>query len=86
VREAAAALELKLKDMLKPVYVAITGKPSGVPLFDAMAILGKDLCRARLRQARAALGEPERLQSARLDEHISPIDELAEELGIADES
>ncbi len=59
VRAVAAELGLKLKDMLKPVYVTITGNPSGVPLFDAMAILGKDLCRARLRQARAALGEAE---------------------------
>jgi glutamyl-tRNA synthetase len=59
VRETAGELGLKLKDMLKPVYVAITGSPSGVPLFDAMGILGKDLCRARLRQARLALGEAE---------------------------
>jgi glutamyl-tRNA synthetase len=85
MRESAAALELKLKDMLKPVYVAITGSPSGVPLFDAMAIVGKDICRARLRQAREALGGPEKLDRA-FGRHISPLDELAEELGIADES
>lgn len=85
VREVAGALGLKLKDMLKPVYVAITGKPSGVPLFDAMAILGKDLCRARLRQARATLDEPETSGAAPLDQEPSPIDALAEELGLADE-
>jgi glutamyl-tRNA synthetase len=81
MRAVAAELEIELRDLLKPLYVAITGSPSGVPLSDAMAILGKDLCRARLRQARAALGpggpEPET--------RISPLDELAEELGLADE-
>ncbi len=86
VREVAGELGLKLKDMLKPVYVAITGKPSGVPLFDAMAILGKDLCRARLRLAREALGGPAAIGGAPLDRGPSPIDELAEELGIADET
>ncbi len=52
VRDTAADLDVKLRDMLRPVYVAIMNRTSGVPLFDAMAILGKDLVRARLRQAR----------------------------------
>ncbi|HET9986576.1 MAG TPA: glutamate--tRNA ligase [Longimicrobiales bacterium] len=55
LRGVAEELGLKLRDMLKPLYVAITGRPAGVPLFDAMAILGKDICRARIRQAREAL-------------------------------
>ncbi|HEU0077229.1 MAG TPA: glutamate--tRNA ligase [Longimicrobiaceae bacterium] len=55
VNGAAEELGMKLRDALKPLYVALTGKPSGVPLFDAMDILGKDLCRARIRHARATL-------------------------------
>ncbi|MBX6365921.1 MAG: glutamate--tRNA ligase [Gemmatimonadetes bacterium] len=55
LRGVADELGLKLRDMLKPLYVAITGRPAGVPLFDAMAILGKDISRARIRQAREAL-------------------------------
>lgn len=83
LRAVAAEQGVKMKDMMKPVYVAITGSPSGVPLFDAMAILGKDLCRARLRQAREALGAGENPLSP-LDQEPSPLDELAQELGIAD--
>ena len=83
MREAAEELGIKVKDVLKPVYVAITGSPAGVPLSDAMAILGKDICRARLRQAREALGFAD-IGRAPLDQEISPIDELAEDLGIAD--
>lgn len=55
LRGVADELGLKLREMLKPLYVAITGRPAGVPLFDAMAILGKDISRARIRQARDAL-------------------------------
>jgi hypothetical protein len=29
----------------------MTGKPVGTPLWESMAILGRDLCRARLRAA-----------------------------------
>jgi glutamyl-tRNA synthetase len=55
VSGAAEEFGIKLRDALKPLYVALTGKPAGVPLFDAMDILGKDLCRARIRQARTTL-------------------------------
>ncbi|HEX7238942.1 MAG TPA: glutamate--tRNA ligase [Longimicrobiaceae bacterium] len=55
-RAVADEVGVKFKELLKPVYVAVTGRPAGVPLFDAMAILGKDLCRARIRQAREVLG------------------------------
>ncbi len=55
VSGAAEELGMKLRDALKPLYVALTGRPAGVPLFDAMDILGKDLCRARIRQARTTL-------------------------------
>ncbi|MBI2815923.1 MAG: glutamate--tRNA ligase [Acidobacteria bacterium] len=41
----------KLRDFLRPFYVAITGSPTSTPLFDSMEILGRDLCRARLRRA-----------------------------------
>jgi glutamyl-tRNA synthetase len=52
----AAAYDLKLKDLLRPFYVAVTGKPSSTPLFDTMAVLGSDLSRVRIRRALEALG------------------------------
>ena len=48
--------ELKIKDFLEPIFVAITGKTSSTSVLDAMEILGSDLSRARLRVALAHLG------------------------------
>jgi glutamyl-tRNA synthetase len=39
-----------------PVRVAITGRTIGPPLWDAMAVLGRDVCLARLQEARARVG------------------------------
>jgi glutamyl-tRNA synthetase len=50
-RTLATDLTVKFRDVLRPFFVAIGGSPSWVPLFDAMAVLGRDLCRARLRHA-----------------------------------
>jgi glutamyl-tRNA synthetase len=52
----ATAYDLKLKDLLRPFYVAVSGKPTSTPLFDTMAILGSDLSRLRIRRALDALG------------------------------
>ncbi|MGH9783941.1 MAG: glutamate--tRNA ligase [Terriglobia bacterium] len=50
-KQAASASNVKLRDFLRPFYVAIAGSPVATPLFDSMEILGRDLCRARLRRA-----------------------------------
>jgi glutamyl-tRNA synthetase len=56
LRRTAEVLEVKLKDMIRPFYIAITGSPQGVPLFDAIAHLGRDIIRERLRHAMELLG------------------------------
>jgi glutamyl-tRNA synthetase len=48
--------ELKIKDFLEPIFVAITGKTSSTSVVDAMEILGSDLSRARLRVALEHIG------------------------------
>ncbi len=50
-KEAAERHGVKLRDFLRPFYVAIAGSATSTPLFDSMEILGRDLCRARLRHA-----------------------------------
>jgi glutamyl-tRNA synthetase len=55
LKEIAVEMGAKLRDALRPFYVVITGSPVSVPLFDAMEILGRDLCRARLRHGRELL-------------------------------
>lgn len=56
LRRTAAALEIKLKDMIRAFYLAVLGSPQGVPLFDAITHLGRDILRERLRHAMELLG------------------------------
>lgn len=56
MREIGVRTKLKFRDLVRPFYVAITGSPTSVPLFNSMELLGRDLCRERLRRALAALG------------------------------
>ncbi len=48
-RDLAAAEGLKLGQVAQPLRAAITGKASSPPLFDAMAVLGRDESLVRLR-------------------------------------
>lgn len=56
LRETAELLGLKVKDYLRVLFVAFTGRPVATPLFETMELLGRDLCRARLRHAQTLLG------------------------------
>jgi glutamyl-tRNA synthetase len=56
LRNNAVALNIKLKDYLAPFFPALTGKKSATPLFETIFVLGKDLVRARLRNAIECLG------------------------------
>jgi glutamyl-tRNA synthetase len=44
-----------VKDLLMTVRVAVTGRAATPPLFETMAVLGKELCRRRLRRAAETL-------------------------------
>ena len=41
----------KTSDLFMPVRVAVTGKAATPPLFETMAVLGKEICRRRLRRS-----------------------------------
>lgn len=56
VRRIADLLGVKVRDAVRPFYVAITGAPQSVPLFEAMVLLGRDLVRERLRVALETMG------------------------------
>jgi len=56
VRRVVEISGTKLRDAVRPLYVAVTGSPQSVPLFDSMALLGRDLVRERLRFALEVLG------------------------------
>jgi len=44
---------VKARDGFRVLYIAILGRPAGVPVFDAMAFLGPEATLSRLRAARA---------------------------------
>jgi glutamyl-tRNA synthetase len=56
LRSAAEHLHLPFKNFVRAFYIAITGNPSSAPLFDSMELLGRDLCRDRLRYGIQLLG------------------------------
>jgi glutamyl-tRNA synthetase len=49
-------LGLKFRDLARVYYVAMTGSPTSLPLFDSMELLGRDIVRERLRVALALFG------------------------------
>jgi glutamyl-tRNA synthetase len=58
LKSVADRLERKFRDLARLYYVALTGSPTSVPLFDAAELLGRDICRERLRSALDILGAP----------------------------
>ncbi len=56
LRRAARAHGWELREFLTPIFGAISGRAVSLPLFSAMALLGKDLGVVRLRDACGALG------------------------------
>ena len=56
LKSLAEKLDLKIRDFLFPLFVAIAGTPVSTSLFDSMAVLGPDLSCARMRSAVELLG------------------------------
>jgi glutamyl-tRNA synthetase len=56
LRASAEKFGLKVKDFLRPFFVALAGTPVSTPLFETMEILGRDLARARIRHGLEVLG------------------------------
>jgi glutamyl-tRNA synthetase len=58
IKRIAQILGVKPRDVARPFYVAVTGRPTSIPLFDSMELLGRDMVRERLRNALDLLGAP----------------------------
>jgi len=66
-------LELKLRDAMPLMFMAITGQSSSVSVLDAMEILGPDLTRFRLRQALELLGGTSKKEHKEWEKLLSAI-------------
>ncbi|HVZ82874.1 MAG TPA: glutamate--tRNA ligase [Terracidiphilus sp.] len=51
LREAAATLGVKAGPMFQPIRVAVCGRKNAPPLFETMAVLGREVCLDRIRKA-----------------------------------
>ena len=56
LKTLATDLNLKVKDCLSPIFIAISGSTASFSVMDAMVLLGSDMSRARLRHAIEILG------------------------------
>jgi len=74
LKQLADALEIKLKDFLAPLFVAIAGSTQSFSVMDAMSLLGSDISRARLRHAIAALGGVSKKQNKKLEKEYRSLD------------
>ena len=55
LREAAVTLEIKTGPMFQPIRVAVCGRKNAPPLFETMAVLGRQVCLERIRKAESNL-------------------------------
>ncbi len=56
LQQLSKQLELKIRDFLFPLFVAVSGKPVSTSVIESISILGLDITRARIRQAIEVLG------------------------------
>ena len=56
LRAVAERAGAKSRDAFRVLYIAILGTPAGLPVIEAMELLGKETSLRRLREARARLG------------------------------
>ena len=55
LREIQTAMGLKPKTAFAPFYVSVTGSTVSLPIFDVMALVGRDECLRRIKEALRAL-------------------------------
>ena len=67
LKELADKLELKVKDLLAPLFVAIAGSSASFSVVDSMELLGPDMSRARIRHAVDVLGGVSKKAAKRLE-------------------
>jgi glutamyl-tRNA synthetase len=70
LKSTADILDMKFRDYIKPFFIAISGSSHSTPLFDSMAILGPDICRARIREAIEVLGGVSNKKAKKWERHL----------------
>lgn len=63
----AFRMEMKVRDFLFPIFVAISGRSIALPLFDSLELLERDVVAIRIRSAIEVLGGISKKERKRLD-------------------
>ena len=69
----AEGMELKIRDFLSPIFIAIAGSSASISVMDSMELLGPDMSRARLRHAVNLLGSVGKKQLKKLEKEYKTI-------------
>ncbi len=67
LQELASQLDMKIRDFLFPLFVAISGKSVSTSVIESLAILGLDVSRARIRHGIDVLGGISKKAAKRLE-------------------
>ncbi|MEH6587952.1 MAG: glutamate--tRNA ligase [Halioglobus sp.] len=73
LKAVADATEVKVKDFLAPIFVAIAGTSASFSVVDSMEMLGPDMSRARLRHAISVLGGVSKKAMKRLEKEYQTL-------------
>ncbi|MBB3046059.1 glutamyl-tRNA synthetase [Litorivivens lipolytica] len=73
LKTVADALELKMKDFVAPLFIAVAGSTASISVFDSMVVLGPDMSRARLRDALNLLGGVGKKKLKKLEKRYAEI-------------
>ena len=75
LKQLAGQLDIKLKDFLAPLFIAIAGTTASFSVMDAMVLLGPDMSRARIRHALVSrYGEIGKKQMKKLEKAYQQLD------------
>ncbi|MEN9580248.1 MAG: hypothetical protein RJA70_3257 [Pseudomonadota bacterium] len=73
LQRLSAETNVKIRDLLFPLFVAISGSAVSTPLFETLQVLGPDISRARLRVGLSALGGISKKLASSLDAEYSTL-------------
>lgn len=73
LKNTADAQEIKVKDFLAPLFIAISGSAASFSVVDSMELLGPDMSRARIRHAIEVLGGVSKKAMKRLEKEFQQL-------------
>ena len=79
IKDLAKKMNIKMGDFMQPIFIAIAGTPNSWSVVDAMAQLGPDMSRARLRDALDKLGGFSKKESKAVEKEFQALQNQATE-------